>query len=125
MRLTANVSVAADTQIVTLGPFRSRQRPPRAILLNLVGGGLMGANETLTIRASIVSRGNAVAADVDGGQALLGGPGGTIKHTVGGDLNSIGVDLIPIDVLRVSGFFIAISIQAAGSATGWVGIQLV
>ena len=123
MRLSAGISTT-DVQIVNIGPFRKRMRPPSRLTVNLRDGAA-GSNAVVDIRAAVVDNRATVAADVDGGTQLFSGsPRVWIPGTSGGP--SVDSSL-PIEALELHGKFIAIEVTtgSAGTVDGWVGIDLI
>lgn len=130
MRLVQSVAILATaTQVFTFGPFRGRQRSPRGVLLNLRDPtGTAAAAFLVDIRVAIVEGPRAVLADVLGGQSLVGEAGGVVTVPAGTGLSEgLGSVLLPIDVLKISGKYmaVAITLDATADVQGFVGIELI
>lgn len=126
MRLTQTVNLSAATGIFNIGPFRRRQRPPRAIWFLLHERMDAGA-QTCIIRAAVTDNRATDSTDLDGGQELIGTSTGGIVIGIPGTDNVVGIEgRIPVDVLRIQGKYIAISVEYDGSdLTGAVGAVLI
>lgn len=123
MRLTGSIGVAAATlQIVNIGPFRRRQRPPRSIEVHLLDDGVAGVG-SVTVQAVMVDHRATTQADLDGGEQMTGA--GVAIATGDATMAPTSVQL-PVETLRRPGSFIAIGVTSvAGGITGFVGVNLV